>query len=216
MSHESIAGLAPFPIANLNLSDRDLEVRFWGHWVLAQLDSMGINQDQLTPQVAEQIRVATLHQDCFSEGYVGVEKALKLIAAGWLSAPTAHGQRGTPADLIRQHFHRVSHHMAAVNEASRGDHAYRKRQSAAGKKRRNRRADCLTTVIREILKKKPHATTEYVLNKLRNLAGGEHIHDVTDSVIVFADLNKRNAVKEVPIRLLASRIAQAREFLRRT
>src|SRR5438132_12172992 len=112
-----MTNLPPFDPALLSLPDDQLGRHFYAKWAVLLAEKRRISQDQLTPEIAEGLRLMTLGLDIDDEDLAGVEKALQVIAGGDLV-------RG--GKLLRMHIKRKAITFAALDEAKTG----RRRQRA--------------------------------------------------------------------------------------
>ena len=163
--------LPPIPPEYLDLPDEDLGLQIWAWWVTAQLGKSGISQGNLTPEIAENIRVLTLQFDTDTEAVAGLEKALKVIAQG----DTARGGK-----IARQYVQNMANHIAALDEAKTGR---RKQRVRARKARPNR----LQIEVLKILTSNPEIDEQGVLKALRSLEGDGVIDTIDADEICFAD-----------------------------
>jgi hypothetical protein len=74
--------LSPFDPALLSLPNNQLGLYAYAWWVFAQAEKFGISQDQLTPEIAERLRIKLLRLDTNSEDPASLEKALQGDGSG--------------------------------------------------------------------------------------------------------------------------------------
>ncbi|MBF0563085.1 MAG: hypothetical protein HQL37_13960 [Alphaproteobacteria bacterium] len=192
-------GLPPFDPALLSLSDSDLGLHFWAWWVVAQAESRGIAQDNLTPELAEEIRRQTLATDTNNVEMAAVEKILHLAASGEIERA---------GKMFRDLMQRFGVAVATLDEVKTG----RRKQKAYAKKSR---PDALQSIILEIMTRSPGITAEALLNNLRERAEvRDVIESVNDGDEVIEWTDKNGQVKTTPFTAIKDRMSRARKKLK--
>jgi hypothetical protein len=190
--------LPPFDPARLSLPDNQLGLYAYAWWVFAQAEKFGISQDQLTPEIAERLRIELLGLDTDNEDPASLEKALQVIARGDLA-------RG--GSMFRRHMQRQTINAAMQDETKTG----RKRQPANAKKPRTR---ALQALILEIMNHRPAMTRNQLLAELRKHEKGEVIYTINDAERIIEWEDKNGRVQSTQFSALKDRMSRARKNLR--
>ena len=190
--------LPPFDPARLSLPDNQLGLYAYAWWVFAQAEKFGISQDQLTPEIAERLRIELLGLDTDNEDPASLEKALQVIARGDLA-------RG--GSMFRRHMQRQTINTAMQDETKTG----RKRQPANAKKPRTR---ALQALILEIMNHRPAMTRNQLLAELRKHEKGEVIYTINDAERIIEWEDKNGRVQSTQFSALKDRMSRARKNLR--
>src|SRR5262249_49357465 len=125
-----------------SLPDDQLGIYLYAWWTVLQAEKLGISQEQITPEIAERLRVKALSLDTISEDYAGLEKALQLAAGAVGGGDLARG-----GQMFRQYMRRMARNVALVDEAKTG----RRRQKVIASRPR---PDDLNSLIFEIVKQR--------------------------------------------------------------
>lgn len=75
-------GLAPFPVEYLDLPDDQLGMHVFDWWACYQAERRGIPPSEVTKEMVEEIRVATVGMDSNDVRVIPLEKALRRVAIG--------------------------------------------------------------------------------------------------------------------------------------
>jgi hypothetical protein len=190
--------LPPFDPVLLSLPDSQLGLHAYAWWAVAQAEKLGISQDQLTPEIAERLRIRLLSLDTDNEDLAGLEKALQVIA------------RGDPArggSMFRRHMQRQAINIALRDEIKTG----RRKQQANAKKPRTR---ALQAMILEIMKHQPAITSNQLLAELRKHEQGEVIYTINDAERIIEWEDKNGRARSTPFSALKDLMSRARKNLR--
>jgi hypothetical protein len=178
--------------------DNQLGLYAYAWWVFAQADKFGISQDQLTPEIAERLRIELLGLDTDNDDPASLEKALQVIARGDLA-------RG--GSMFRRHMQRQTINATMQDETKTG----RKRQPANAKKPRTR---ALQALILEIMNHRPAMTRNQLLAELRKHEKGEVIYTINDAERIIEWEDKNGRVQSTQFSALKDRMSRARKNLR--
>jgi hypothetical protein len=188
----------PTPEA-LQLPNEELALRYWAGWIELLLRRRNLSLSDLTPEIAEQLRIATLSMDGDSDAVAGEEKFLRRIASGDLDGA---------GRLIRQYYKRKANELAAHDEARTGRRKQRERARAP-------REDALQRVIMRMVKANPNITARGLLADLKAAADrdDDQIHDIDENSVSIADIPGCEA-RSYRISGLADRLSRAKKKVR--
>jgi hypothetical protein len=194
----SSAKLPPFPPALLALPDDQLGVWVYTWWASAQAEKLGISPDQVTPELAQRLRLKVFTLDTDNENLAGFEKALQTIAKG------EHAKGGR---MFREFFTRQAMVTAAFDEAKTG----RRRQRANANKPRQ---DALGELILDIIQQNRTCTEKELVAELRQREHGGVIETVNDDERIIEWSDKNGRPHDTPFSGLKDRMSRARKILR--
>jgi hypothetical protein len=200
---EPINPLPPFPVEAIDLPDIELVSHLWNRWLGDAAGKKGLSPEDITPEIAEAIRLATLGMDTDNEAMAPLEKILRRSA---LNSP---GDEARIAEMIRSYFWRGALHKAALDELATG----KRRQRANARKSR---IDGLQSLIIEIITNDPTVSQRELIVRLGRYPTGRcHImegiyHD--SETIEWHDKNSLAA--ETKFSALKDRMSRARKKIR--
>jgi hypothetical protein len=182
----------------LGLSDKDLGLRLYALWAVAQAEKLGISEDQISAEIAEDLRLRALRLDTDSEDLAGLEKALHLCAKG----DSTRGGR-----MFRKHLHRQAMGIATLDEAKTG----RRRQRALAQKPRT---DALQAVILDVVRRKPAIQCNELIAQLRLQEHRGVIEAINEAEACIEWTDKKRRAKSTALSALPARLSRARKILR--
>ena len=172
--------LPPFDINLLALPDYELGLQCWAWWVVAQTESLGFSQQELTPEIVENIRVKTLEIDSDNPTVSALEKTLRLAASGQIERA---------GKMFRDLMKMEQMQKAAIDEAVTG----RRRQTKNAKKLRNRRNDdCpIHQLIADCLDNNQKASAQEVIDYLKEACGPGPEFSIEYDGLYFASCDRQ-------------------------
>jgi len=156
-----------FPVEALELSDEELGIYMFSWWVAYLANTRGIQPEEVTIEMVENIRTLSLDIDTDSEDVISIEKALRLAASGEVVRA---------GKIFRDHLSNRAINIAAMDEAISG----RRKQT---KRARKSRLDSLSSLILVILTEKPTMSYIEVLEMLRKHERGDVIYEIDEDDI---------------------------------
>jgi hypothetical protein len=183
----------------LDLSDSQLALWAWAQWADHQARLQGGTVNDLSPEQAESLRLATQELDTDNVDQLGWQRALQIIAGGGLD----RGGR-----MVRDLVHQCSRRLAALDEAQT-----RRRYSRSIAQRP--RHDALALLISDIVRARPEITLREMLDEFRHRVGHGVLEtvDEDDEVIEWTNSGRVETTRWSSIQ---DRIERTRKKLSRT
>jgi hypothetical protein len=183
----------------LDLSDSQLALWVWALWAHHQARLQGGTVNDLSPEQAERLRLATQELDTDNVNELGWQRALQIIAGG---------DRDRGGRMLRDLLHQCSLHLAALDEAQT-----RRRHSRSIAQRR--RYDALALLIGDIVRARPKITLPEMLDEFRRRAHQGVIETVDDDEQIVEWTNS-GRVKTTQWSSIQDRLERTRKKLRGT
>jgi hypothetical protein len=181
-----------FPVEALELPDEELGIYMLSWWVAYLANTRGIQPEEVTSEMVENIRTLSLDMDTDSEDVISLEKALRLAASGEVVRA---------GKIFRDRQSNRAINLAAMDEAITG----RRKQT---ERARRPRLDSLSSLILEILTENPEMSSDKILRTLRGYERGDVIDEIDEGSIWLVGRGK-----PVPISGLKDRVSRMRKKL---